>query len=138
RARRVEPVTGLAARGGREPGRAEPRVRMGHSLRGPAGGHRRGAVVHPRGTPRRARWSPRRGRRGRPRHVPHESRAPPRPTPPPIGGHTRGGTVLVSRARIPFILVVVAVLAGAFVVERDCAPESPEPPTSETWRAAPL
>ncbi len=44
----------------------------------------------------------------------------------------------MSRARIPFILVVVAVLAGAFVVERDRAPESPEPPTSETWRAAPL
>jgi hypothetical protein len=44
----------------------------------------------------------------------------------------------VTRARIPFVVVVIAVLAAAFVVERDTAPEPAAVPGADTWRAAPL
>jgi hypothetical protein len=44
----------------------------------------------------------------------------------------------VTRARVPFVLLVVAVLVGAFVVELDRPPEEPAPPAVDAWRAAPL
>jgi hypothetical protein len=44
----------------------------------------------------------------------------------------------VTRARIPFLIVLVVVLVGAFVVERDRPPQTPGPARVDTWRAAPL
>ena len=44
----------------------------------------------------------------------------------------------MSRARIPFLLVVAAVLVGAFAVERDRPTPAPEEIAADTWRAQPL
>jgi hypothetical protein len=44
----------------------------------------------------------------------------------------------MTRARLPFLLVMAAVLVGAFVVERDQGRETAPERAADTWRAAPL